>query len=207
MDGIKGLRVRYGFTKGHLEPRDVSRLLDAAYAKSIRDWAMISVMCRAMLRTIEISRLDVSDYTWKNGRRILRVWGKGHDAKDGEVIVSDKLRGVLEEYITTMGAVTPSTPLFPAASNHGRGERMTTRNIRRIVQQHLHSIGIDDPAITAHSLRHTGAVWLLQSGADLVDVQASLRHASVRTTEIYVESIREQRRYERCVENNLDAIY
>ncbi|WP_246194995.1 tyrosine-type recombinase/integrase [Allochromatium palmeri] len=58
----------------------------------------------------------------------------------------------------------------------------------RVVRDYLKGLieqaGIDKP-ITPHKLRHTYATRLLESGAELVDIQALLGHANLATTQIY----------------------
>ena len=50
---------------------------------------MLNLMLRTGLRTIEISRADVGDITFKRERRVLKVWGKGHAEKDDFVFLTD----------------------------------------------------------------------------------------------------------------------
>ena len=57
---------------------------------SLRDFAIVNLILRTGLRTIEVVRADVGDITFKGNRRILRVWGKGHDTKDDFVVLTDK---------------------------------------------------------------------------------------------------------------------
>ena len=81
--GIKGPRkMKEGFVKMHLDIDERRRLLDAAKERGERDYAIVNLMLRNGLRTIEVSRIDVSDITTRKGVRVLNVWRKGSLGKD-----------------------------------------------------------------------------------------------------------------------------
>ncbi len=66
--------------------------------------------------------------------------------------------------------------------------------LEREEQQRLQaaqSAGIDEPD-TPHKLGHTYDTRLLESGAELVDIQALLGHVNLATTQIYTR-VREDR--------------
>lgn len=182
-------------------------LLQYFEAQNKRDKAISSVLLFCGLRTIELSRLLIQDMTMQNGQKILKIHGKGHDEKDRFVpLVDDAAQSILD-YLNTRPKALPGEPLFASNSNNNRGKKISTTTVSTVIKKGLRAIGIDDPSYTAHSLRHTFAVSLLKTGADIYQVQKELGHTSISTTEIYTRTITDQIRLENPVTNNLKKYY
>jgi len=178
-----------------------------AATANTRDTAIINLLLRCGLRTIEVVRADVQDIQQKGGTMVLYVQGKGHTSKDNFVILSDKCRAALTAYLQTRGNLTGTEPLFTCDSNNNKGGRMTTRTISGIAKKHLKGIGLDSRSYTAHSLRHTAACSLLESTGDMQLVQMTLRHANPATTQLYTYHIDERRRLQAAAEMKLDRLF
>ena len=205
--GVKTPRRVQTFKKQHLTEEKSGELLSHFESLSLRDYAIVNLLLRTGLRTIEIVRADIGDITFKGGRRILRVWGKGHDTKDDFVVLTDKTYEPIRKYLETRKGATPDEPLFSSDSNRNSGERLTTRTISGLCKGGLKAIGLDGREFTAHSLRHTTAVTILKNGGDLTQAQNVLRHTSPTTTQIYVESIKEELRLQNAPEALLDSAF
>ena len=205
--GIKTPRRKQAFKKQHLTENKSKELLDYYREKSLRDYAIVNLLLRTGLRTIEVVRADVGDITFKGERRVLRIWGKGHTEKDSFVVLTDKTYLPIKEYLDTRKGVKAGDPLFTSNSRQNRGERLTTRTISEICKEGLKGIGLDGREFTAHSLRHTTAVHILKQGGEITDVQRVLRHTSPVTSQIYTESIEEELRLQKSPESLLDSAF
>lgn len=205
--GIKTPARKNAYKKQHLTDEKSGELLEYYKHKSLRDFAIVNLMLRTGLRTIEVVRADIGDITFKNGRRVLMVWGKGRVEKDEFVVLSEKAYQPIREYLDTRKGAKAGEPLFTSISRQNRGSRLTTHSISVLCKEGLRAIGLDGKEFTAHSLRHTTAVAILRAHGQITDVQAVLRHASPVTSQIYTESIKEEMRLEKAPELLLDSSF
>ncbi len=205
--GIKSPKRKQQFKKQSLTPEQSRELLLFLQGKTLRDYAVINLLLRTGLRTIEARRANVEDIALKSGKRVLYVQGKGRDEKDDFVILTDKAYEPLAQYLAARGKLKPGEPLFISTSNNSSGDRLTTRTISYIAKEGLKAIGLDGRDFTAHSLRHTTAVNILRAGGRLEDAQGVLRHANPATTQIYTATIKEEQRIKNAPEELLDSLY
>ena len=205
--GIKTPKRKQQFKKQPLLPAQATALLSYYQDKALRDYAIVNLLLRTGLRTIEIIRANVEDITFKGSQRVLLVHGKGRDEKDNFVLLTDKTYQPIAEYLATRGKVNSSEPIFTSTSNNSKGERLSTRSISYIAKEGLKAIGLDERAFTAHSLRHTTAVNILRGGGSLEQAQMTLRHSNPATTQIYTATLNEERRLQNSGEALLDSLY
>ena len=205
--GIKTPKRKQQFKKQPLLPAQATALLSYYQDKALRDYAIVNLLLRTGLRTIEIIRANVEDITFKGSQRVLLIQGKGRDEKDNFVVLTDKTYKPIAEYLATRGKVNSSEPLFTSTSNNSNGERLTTRTISYIAKEGLKAIGLDNKSFTAHSLRHTTAVNILRGGGSLEQAQMTLRHSNPATTQIYTATLNEERRLQNSGEALIDSLY
>ncbi len=156
-------------------PEEVAALLETASPG--RDRAFLQTAAYACgLRLRELLGLEVDDVD--SARMVVRVrHGKG--AKQRQVPLSPRLLGELRAYWTWHR----SRPfVFPG----GRpGRPLTDTAVQKIVQRVRRRAGITRRC-SPHTLRHSFATHLLESGVDLFTLKALLGHESLGTTTRYL---------------------
>lgn len=208
--GVKTPKRKHSFKKMPLEPEQATTLLDHFRNKQVeglRDFALVNLLLRTGLRTIEVSNADIGDITFKQGKRVLLIQGKGEVEKNNFVILTAKAYGPIKAYLESRPGAKISEPLFISESNNSKGKRLRTRSISKIVKEGLKSVGMDSKHLTAHSLRHTLAVSILRAGGSLTDAQGVLRHANPATTQIYTRAIEEEMRIKNAPEELIEDVY
>jgi integrase/recombinase XerC/integrase/recombinase XerD len=205
--GIKTPKRKQQFKKQPLLPAQATALLNYYQDKALRDYAIITLLLRTGLRTIEVIRASVEDIVFKGSQRVLLIQGKGRDEKDNFVLLTDKTYQPIADYLATRGKVNSSEALFTSTSNNSNGERLSTRTISYIAKEGLKAIGLDNKSFTAHSLRHTTAVNILRAGGSLEMAQFTLRHSNPATTQIYTATLNEERRLQNSGEALIDSLY
>ncbi len=164
----------------HLSVDDLAVLLaapDRSTPLGLRDRALLELLYSSGLRAAECAGLDWGAIHERLA--VARVLGKG--SKERIVPVGAEAMAALAEYRAgwTLRRLDPKAVFLNAL-----GTRLTTRSIGRIVEKHLKAAAIAAHA-TPHSLRHSFATHLLESGADLRAIQEMLGHASIATTQRY----------------------
>jgi len=166
----------------HLTLDDVDRLLATPRADTLlglRDRALLEVLYSSGLRVSELVGLDWEHVDEDTG--LLRVLGKGR--KERVVPVGRPALRALAAYraqCAAAGLPAAGGPVF----RNGRGGRLTSRSVARLMERHVLVSGTATKA-TPHALRHTFATHLLGAGADLRAIQELLGHASLSTTQRY----------------------
>jgi integrase/recombinase XerD len=189
---IKGVRRPRGHLRDSFTPSQVRALLsqiDTSTVQGKRDYAIINLMARTGLRTMEVVRADVGDIRQNGGETLLNVQGKGRDSKDSFVILTEKSLFPILHYLGVRGKADHEDPLFVSLSDRNKYQRLTTRTLRMIVKENLRNINIDNPKLSAHSFRHFFAIQSLRAGAQLLQVKEAMRHASIETTQKYLHVV------------------
>ena len=189
--GLKGFKRSYGFNRDPLtlqQARDLLTSIDTTSIIGLRDFAMINLMLRTGLRTMEVVGSNVGDIRQTSNATLLYVRSKGKDAKDDFVVLTREAYEPITRYLAARHCTDPRAALFVSHSNHNEDGRITTKTLRCAVKRQLLAIGVFSSRISAHSLRHTFATMALQNGATIEQVRDTLRHQNITTTQIYVHT-------------------
>ena len=195
---VKGVRRSAASPKDALTIAQARELLadkpgEGATVEQLRDYAILNLLTRRGLRTVEAVRANIGDIRQVNGEAVLYVQGKGYSDKSDFVILNQACLGPLYAYLEARGCRDPEAPLFAGIGNRNQGGRMTTRTVSRIVKEAFKLHGIEAASLTAHSLRHTAVTLALLADAPLQEVQAMARHKSINTTMIYAHNLNRMR--------------
>ena len=189
---IKGVRQPQGHLRESFTPsqvRDLLNQIDTSTVLGKRNYAIINLMARTGLRTMEVVGANVGDIRKNGGEALLYVQGKGRNSKDSFVILTEKSLSPILHYLGVRGKADHEDPLFVSLSDRNKYQRLSTRTLRMIVKENLRMINIDNPKLSAHSLRHFFATQSLRAGAQLLQVKEALRHVSIETTQKYLHNI------------------
>ncbi len=145
-----------------------------------RDRALLELLYSAGLRVSELASLTLESVSLP--LQVIRVKGKG--GKERLAPFGKPAKEALELYLNEREALLKR---YKKESNilflNYRAEPLTTRSIHRIVKQYALKLGL--PAVSPHTLRHSFATHLLESGADLRAIQEMLGHTRLSTTQKY----------------------
>ena len=162
-----------------LSVEEVTCLIEAA--GSLKNQAALSVAYGAGLRRSEVVHLKISDID--KDRMIIRV-EQGKGAKDRNAMLSPTMLTLLSNwyrFAQKHNCMLNGGWLFPGQDPVNP---LTARQLNRIFHQACDAAGIDKK-VTLHSLRHSFATHLLESGVDIRVIQVLLGHEKLTTTARY----------------------
>jgi integrase len=167
-----------------LTAEQAEKLLDApptGTPKGVRDRAILGVLLGCGLRRAECATLQVGHVRERDGRPcIVDLEGKGGRIRT--VPMPKWAHERLQRWLAMTNIA--SGPIFVSLDQHGNpGAGITGFGIHWIVREYVRELGFD---VSPHDLRRTFARLARQGGGELDQIQFSLGHSSVATTEIYL---------------------
>jgi site-specific recombinase XerD len=167
--------------------------IDGRTLQGQRDDALLRLLYNTGMRVQELVDLDVNHLRFSRPCSV-RIFGKGR--KERTCPLWKETVAAIKAYLERRGGrLDDATPLF---SNRD-GNRLTRFGVRYIIARRVSEAAKTCPSlltrrVTPHTIRHTTAMHLLQSNVDLNMIRSWLGHASIETTNGYVEIDLEMKR-------------
>jgi len=179
---------------GFLSREEMQAILDSPDRSTWsgqRDHAMLATFYNTGARVSEVAALQVRDADLEH-RRCIQIIGKGR--KQRQVPLWKSTVGILKSWKARLPD-KGSSPLFP----NRFGQALTRSGIESRLAEAVREAkkrqpSLDGKKISPHTLRHTTAMHLLQSGVDITVIALWLGHESTETTHFYIEADLEMKR-------------
>ena len=171
-----------------LSQEEVKKILE--FSETLKSKLMMSMLYSSGLRVSELVNLKKNDLDLKEKMGWVR---KGKGNKDRIFSISESLCTELKLYFDKH---PENIYLF------SKDKPLTTRNIQKIIQKIAKNAGIQKK-VTPHTLRHSFATHLLESGTDIRVIQVLLGHSNLSTTQLYAHVSQETIR---SIKNPLDSL-
>lgn len=192
VDRVAGVSRRGVRTGNWLIREQAQRLIDApdtSTLKGLRDRAILAVMVGGGLRRAEVARLVWGDVQMREARWVIvDLVGKGNRVRT--VPIPSWVKVALDDWRERLADALGSWPdeerrVFVSINKGGAisGEGQTPQAVYNIVAQYAAEVGLQ---VAAHDLRRTFAKLAHKGGAALDQIQLTLGHSSIRTTEQYL---------------------
>ena len=172
----------------YLTPAEVAALLAAPDLSTWfgrRDQAWLQTAAQTGLRISEMTALTCADVHLGVGAHVSCL-GKGRKQRITPLTAGTVT--ILTGWINERGN-DPAGPLFPTRT----GRPMSRDAVEHRIAVHTATAAADCPSlnhktVTAHTLRHTAAMRLLEAGTDTSIISLWLGHEQVQTTTVYLHA-------------------
>lgn len=175
----------------YLDYEDLDILLNAFDLNKpleLRNKLVIEMFYSTGVRVSELVNIKLNDFNFTD--KSLKVFGKGN--KERIVYFGDYVIDLYNKYISIRDKLLKGKTSEYLFINN-KGYNLTVSGVTNMLNMILKKISIKND-ISPHTLRHTFATHMLNSGADLKSVQELLGHSSLSTTSIYTHISNERLR-------------
>jgi len=180
--GVKSAGVRAGNWLTKAQAQKMIEAPDVTTLKGLRDRAILGVLLGAGLRRSEIAALTFDHIQERDGRWVIvDLVGKGKRVRS--VPIPSWTKAAIDEWAKAASIRTGC--IFRAMHKGGYldGETMTPQGVHDLVAHYSKALGL---TVAAHDLRRSYAKLAYKGGSGLDQIQLSLGHASIKTTEGYL---------------------
>lgn len=153
-----------------------------------RDYALLLIGFTTGRRLTELASMNLGDLSTREEALVVS-FPRTKGRKSMKDALTPECRDALLAYLSTVYEATvwpPDAPVWVSCSLRSRGHRLSRTSIAEICARRL---GVSK----VHVLRHSFAVYMLDAGATLPEIQARLGHASLATTGRYLARLTSER--------------
>ena len=200
------IRIPGAKSSGHkignwLTKRQTEKLLDLpdrATLRGLRDRALLCLAVSSALRRDELAGLTIGQIQQREGRwAIVDVKGKGNRTRTVPIPswakaaidewLSYPMSGITERLLRERWSSYVTTPLLLSIGKGDKinGSPLGQQSIYDIVRRYGARLGLNT-TLAPHDLRRTAAKLAMKGGAPLDQIQLTLGHASLITTQLYL---------------------
>ena len=182
---VKGVKAQ-GVRAGNWLTLDQAQALinapDITTLKGLRDRAILAIMLGCGLRRSELAALTFDHIQQRDGRWVIvDIIGKGNRVRT--VPMPSWAKAAVDAWALALGWTSGNVFYSFRKGDHLDEAGMTPQAIRDLVVEYSQALGLN---VAAHDLRRTFAKLAHKGGAGLDQIQLSLGHASIQTTERYL---------------------
>ena len=156
---------------------------DLTTHRGLRDKSILEIFYSTGVRISEIISIKINDLLID--KRMIKILGKG--SKERYVILGKEALNSIGDYLRirhkTLNSSIENLYLYPSLIKNSN-KHISYKTMYNIVKKYLGKVS-NNEKLSPHSLRHSFATHLLESGADIMSVKDLLGHKDLSSTQIY----------------------
>ena len=181
-EGVRSEGKRLGNWLTVEQSQTLINLPDTSTLKGLRDRAILTALLGCGLRREECAGLTVGHIQQREGRWVI-VDLLGKRSKKRSVPMPNWAKAAIDAWLNGAGVTAGPVFLTTRRGGHVQGVGMTAQAIFDVVKLYAAKINVE---VRPHDLRRTFAKLAHKGKAPLEQIQMSLGHASIQTTERYL---------------------
>ena len=202
---LKGEKTSYIIDKVILSPSEVKTLFEACSythmdeAFQLRDRAVLVLLYSCGLRRNEVVHVNCEDVLFEQKRIYVR---QGKNYKERLVPINGYNLELLESYLyeahPSFFKGKPTDALLLNVRGERMGDQTLFNRLKAIIEASEDEV-IQAKGITPHTMRHSIATHLMQSGVPIQSIATFLGHTTLESTQVYTHLMETQAK-EQCTE-------
>lgn len=182
VEGIRNEGRRLGNWLSQKQAQAMINAPDIATRKGLRDRAILAVLLGCGLRRAESAALRLTHLQQREGRWVI-VDLVGKRNKTRSVPMPSWAKAAIDAWCQEAGITDGPIFLALRRGDHVQPRAMTAQAIRDVVTEYAAQVGV---TVAPHDLRRTFAKLAHKGGSPVDQIQLSLGHSSMQTTERYL---------------------